>query len=161
MEIIELYGHLRPLGAKAGDGGGHQYLGGNAKANAQGAAVACQHIAGSATELLAGRYQGAGIFIERPPQHCEPGGTGIALEQLAAKLLLQPFYLLAQGRLGDVLAHRRLTEVQHFPRVTKAFESLSSILAPFIPIRNVEWLNLSLDGILELFDAYANSFGAP
>ncbi len=47
-EIVELYGHLGAFGPKLRDGGGHQQLGGNAEADAQGAAVAGQHVAGAA-----------------------------------------------------------------------------------------------------------------
>ncbi len=47
-EIVELYGHLGAFGPKLRDGGGHQQLGGNAEADAQGAAVASQHVAGAA-----------------------------------------------------------------------------------------------------------------
>ncbi len=115
-EIVELYGHLRAFGPKLRDGGGHQQLGGDAKADAQGAAVAGQHVAGVAAELLAGSHQGAGILIKCAPQHGETGAACIALEQLAAQLLFQPADLLAQRRLGDVLAHRRLTEVQYLPQ---------------------------------------------
>ncbi|CAJ1788989.1 hypothetical protein LMBIIBHN_02110 [Aeromonas salmonicida] len=121
-EIVELYGHLGTLGAKTGDGSGHQDLGGNAETDAQGAAVARQHVTGGAAELLAGRHQGAGILVKGPPQHGEAGTAGIALKQLAAQLLLQPPYLLAQGRLGDVLAHRCLTEVQHFSQGNEGFQ---------------------------------------
>ncbi len=121
-EIVELYGDLRAFGAKTGDGGRHQDLGGNPKADAQGAAVARQHVTGGAAELLAGRHQGAGILIEGPPQHGEAGTAGIALEQLAAQRLFQPPYLLAQGRLGDVLAHRCLTKVQHFSQGDEGFQ---------------------------------------
>ena len=75
--------------------------------------------------LFALGHQGAGVVgVEGAPEHRQPGAAGVALEQLAAKVRLQPADLLAQGRLGDVLARRRLTKVQYLPRVTKAFRSL-------------------------------------
>ena len=121
-EIVELDSHLRSLGAKAGDGGGHQDLGGHAKADAQGADIARQHVAGGARELLALDDHSAGILIQCPAQSGEASGTGVALEQLAAQLLLQPPYLFAQGRLGNMLTYRRLAEVQYLPQSGEGFQ---------------------------------------
>ncbi len=121
-EIVELNGHLWSFGAKAGDDRRHQDLGGHAKTDTQGAYVARQHIAGGAGELLALDDHSAGILIQRPAQSGEAGGAGVALEQFAAQLLLQPPYLLAQGRLGNVLTYRRLTEVQYLPQSDKGFQ---------------------------------------
>ena len=83
---------------------------GDPEADAQGTRVARQHVAGAAGELLALGHQGAGVGVEGAPEHRQPGAAGVALEQLAAKVRLQPADLLAQGRLGDVLARRRLTD---------------------------------------------------
>jgi len=115
-EIVELDGDPGAAGPKAGDGGGDQQLGGDAKADAQGTAIARQHVAGAAGELLALGHQGTGLPVEGASQGGEAGAAGIALEQLAAKRRLQAADLLAQGRLGDVLACRRLAKVHHLPQ---------------------------------------------
>jgi len=121
-EIVELDGDPGAAGPKAGDGGGHQQLGGDPEADAQGTRVARQHVAGAAGELLALGHQGAGVGVEGAPEHRQPGAAGVALEQLAAKVRLQPADLLAQGRLGDVLARRRLTKVQYLPQGDEGFQ---------------------------------------
>ncbi|MNS10528.1 hypothetical protein D3C72_420460 [compost metagenome] len=157
-EIVELYADPGAAGPKTGDGRGHQQLGGDPEADAQGAAIARQHVAGGATELLALGHQGAGIPVEGAPEGGEPGAAGVALEQLAAKFPLQPPYLLAQGRLGDVLARRRLAKVQYLPQGDEGLQVSQLHRCSFIPAWNIEWQKLSLDGILELFDADANSF---
>jgi hypothetical protein len=84
--------------------------------------VARQHVAGAAGELLALGHQGAGVGVEGAPEHRQPGAAGVAFEQLAAKVRLQPADLLAQGRLGDVLARRRLTKVQYLPQGDEGFQ---------------------------------------
>ena len=75
------------------------------------------------------------------------GGTGAARRR-------------GQGPAGAIpaVARRRLTEVQDLPQGDKGLQIPQLHHDSFIPDWNIEWQKLSLDGILELFDADANSF---